>query len=64
MPKYKPSFPQKGGQMGMMQQIQKLQEQLAQAQEQLAEETVSYSAGGGGDQGGYDRRSTLPIGGD
>ncbi len=31
----------------MMQQIQKLQEQLAQAQEQLAQETVSYSAGGG-----------------
>lgn len=33
--------------MGMMQQIQKLQEQLAQAQEQLKQETVSYSAGGG-----------------
>jgi DNA-binding YbaB/EbfC family protein len=33
--------------MGMMQQIQKLQEQLAQAQEQLAQETVNYSAGGG-----------------
>ena len=31
----------------MMQQIQKLQEQLAQAQEQLAQETVNYSAGGG-----------------
>jgi len=47
MPKYRPNFPQKGGQMGMMQQIQKLQEQLAQAQEQLAQETVEYSAGGG-----------------
>jgi len=47
MPKYKPNFPQKGGQMGMMQQLQKLQEQLAQAQEQLAEETVTYTAGGG-----------------
>jgi DNA-binding YbaB/EbfC family protein len=51
MPKYRPNFPQKGGQkggqMGMMQQIQKLQEQLAQAQEQLAEETVDYTAGGG-----------------
>jgi DNA-binding YbaB/EbfC family protein len=47
MPKYRPSFPQKGGQMGMMQQIQKLQEQLVQAQEQLAQETVEYSAGGG-----------------
>jgi len=33
--------------MGMMQQIQKLQEQLTQAQEQLAQETVNYSAGGG-----------------
>ena len=47
MPKYRPNFPQKGGQMGMMQQIQKLQEQLAQAQEELAQETVDYSAGGG-----------------
>ncbi len=47
MPKYRPNIPQKGGQMGMMQQIQKLQEQLAQAQEQLAQETVDYSAGGG-----------------
>jgi DNA-binding YbaB/EbfC family protein len=51
MPKYKPNSPRmggpKGGQMGMMQQIQKLQEQLALAQEQLAQETVSYSAGGG-----------------
>jgi DNA-binding YbaB/EbfC family protein len=47
MPKYKPNFPQKGGQTGMMQQIQKLQEQLAQTQEQLALETVNYSAGGG-----------------
>jgi len=33
--------------MGMMQQIQKLQEQLAQTQEKLAQETVEYSAGGG-----------------
>jgi DNA-binding YbaB/EbfC family protein len=47
MSKYKPNFPQKGGQAGMMQQIQKLQEQLAQTQEQLALETVTYSAGGG-----------------
>jgi DNA-binding YbaB/EbfC family protein len=46
MPKYRPNFPQKGGQMGMMQQLQKLQEQLAQAQEQLTKETVEYSAGG------------------
>ena len=51
MPKYRPNISpkgsQKGGQMGMMQQIQKLQEQLAQTQEQLAQETVNYSAGGG-----------------
>jgi DNA-binding YbaB/EbfC family protein len=47
MPKYTPNFPKKGGQMGMMQQIQKLQEQLTQAQEQLAQETVTYTAGGG-----------------
>ncbi len=47
MPKYRPNFPQKGGQMGMMQQIQKLQEQLAATQEQLAQETVDYTAGGG-----------------
>ena len=33
--------------MGMMGQLQKLQEQLQQAQEKLTEETVSYSAGGG-----------------
>lgn len=31
----------------MMQQIQRLQEQLAQAQAKLAEETVTASAGGG-----------------
>ena len=31
----------------MMNQLQKLQEQLAQAQAQLAEETVTASAGGG-----------------
>jgi len=35
----------KGG--GMMGQLQKLQEQLLQTQEQLAEETVEYTAGGG-----------------
>ena len=33
--------------MGMMGQLQKLQEQLQQAQDQLAKETVTYSAGGG-----------------
>ncbi len=33
--------------MGMMGQLQKLQEQLQQTQEQLAEETVTATAGGG-----------------
>ena len=33
--------------MGMMQQLQKLQEQLEQTKAQLAEETIEYSAGGG-----------------
>jgi hypothetical protein len=37
----------KMGQTGMMQQIQRLQEQLQQAQEQLANETITHSAGGG-----------------
>jgi DNA-binding YbaB/EbfC family protein len=32
---------------GMMQQMQKLQEQLQAAQDQLAEETVTATAGGG-----------------
>jgi len=36
-----------GGQAGMMQQLQKLQAQMAAAQEQLAVETVSATAGGG-----------------
>lgn len=33
--------------MGMMQQLQKMQEQLAAAQAQLAEETVTATVGGG-----------------
>jgi len=37
----------KMNQMGMMQQLQRMQEQLAQAQEELANETVTNSAGGG-----------------
>ena len=36
-----------GGQAGMMQQIQRLQQQMAEAQEQLALQTVEASAGGG-----------------
>lgn len=41
----------KGGKMqnpmGMMGQLQKMQEQMQAAQAKLAEETVSYTAGGG-----------------
>lgn len=36
-----------GGQSGMMQQIQHLQQQMAEAQEKLAVETVEATAGGG-----------------
>ncbi len=36
-----------GGQSGMMQQIQRLQQQMAEAQAKLAEETVTATAGGG-----------------
>lgn len=39
--------PKGAGNMGMMQQLQKLQEQIAETQARLAEETVSASAGGG-----------------
>src|SRR5574338_721391 len=36
-----------GGQGGMMQQLQRMQQQLAEAQAKLAEETVTATAGGG-----------------
>jgi DNA-binding YbaB/EbfC family protein len=36
-----------GQQGGMMQRIQRLQQQLAEAQERLAKETVTATAGGG-----------------
>jgi DNA-binding YbaB/EbfC family protein len=36
-----------GGQGGMMQQIQKLQQQMEEAQAKLADETVTATAGGG-----------------
>jgi DNA-binding YbaB/EbfC family protein len=39
--------PGAGGQSGMMQQMQRLQQQMAEAQEKLAEETVSATSGGG-----------------
>jgi len=40
-----PKMPGMGG--GMMGQLQKLQQQMMEAQEKLAEETVEYTAGGG-----------------
>jgi DNA-binding YbaB/EbfC family protein len=40
-------MPGMGGQAGMMAQLQKLQQQMAAAQEQLAIETVTATAGGG-----------------
>lgn len=36
-----------GGSGGMMNQLKRMQEQMAAAQEQLAQETVTESAGGG-----------------
>jgi nucleoid-associated protein EbfC len=39
--------PGSGGQGGMLQQIQRLQQQMAEAQEKLALETVIATAGGG-----------------
>jgi DNA-binding YbaB/EbfC family protein len=39
--------PKGGGQAGMMQQLQKLQEQLLEAQNKLADEIVSGTSGGG-----------------
>ena len=40
-------FKPKGGQMDMMRQVQKLQEEMAKAQEALGEETITVTAGGG-----------------
>ena len=39
--------PAMGGQGGMMQQLQRMQQQLAEAQTKLAEETVTSTVGGG-----------------
>ena len=39
--------PGAGGQSGMMQQMQRLQQQMAEAQEKLAKEIVSATSGGG-----------------
>ena len=39
--------PAVGGQGGMLQQLQRLQQQMAEAQESLAQETVTATVGGG-----------------
>ena len=36
-----------GGRAGMMQQLQRMQQQMAEAQEKLTQETVTATAGGG-----------------
>jgi len=36
-----------GGQAGMMQQLQRMKQQMTEAQEHLAQETVTATAGGG-----------------
>jgi len=40
-------FQPKGGQMDMVRQVQKLQEEVLKAQEALGEETITVTAGGG-----------------
>lgn len=45
--KGKPRMPGGSNPMGMMQQIQQLQQQMVEAQNALADETVSATAGGG-----------------
>lgn len=42
-----PPMPGGGNMGGMMQQIQKMQQDMMKAQEQLADETVEVTAGGG-----------------
>lgn len=42
-----PKMPKSGGGGGMMNQLQQLQQQLQAAQDKLADETVTGSAGGG-----------------
>src|SRR5258707_2611302 len=42
-----PQMPMGGNQSGMMRQLQKMQEDMAKAQEALAEETLEVEAGGG-----------------
>ena len=45
--KNKPRMPGGANPMGMMQQIQQIQQQILQTQNELADETISGTAGGG-----------------
>jgi len=45
--KRKRKFQPRGGQMDMMRQMQRLQEEMRKAQEALGEETITVTAGGG-----------------
>lgn len=47
MSKRKGRFQPRGGQIDMMRQVQKLQEEMLKAQEALGEETITVTAGGG-----------------
>ena len=47
MSKKKRKFQPRGGQMDMMRQVQRLQEEMVKAQEALSEETITVTAGGG-----------------
>ena len=56
--------PKMQSQGGMMGQLQKLQEQIQATQAQLAEETVTATAGGGAVYDHRHRRPAVPVGGD
>lgn len=47
MAKRRKGFQPRGGQMDMLQQAQKLQEEMLKTQEALSEETITVTAGGG-----------------
>ena len=47
MAKQRQGFQPRGGQMDMMRQVQKLQEEMLKTHEALSEETITVTAGGG-----------------
>ena len=53
--------PAAGGQGGMLQQLQRLQQQMAEAQEKLAQETVSATSGGGAVKVAFLRTSGVAV---